>query len=171
MAKDAKNFNAMHWSGDVFTEEPSPELQLEHTVNEYGFAAVWAFKIFESIGACATHADESDMHKYRALASILGAGRIRENMITDYWFEGRELAVLYTALCNMQTGFLDKSRMNLEKTLMRNALEQRDPENTINSLRCAIKSQASIMVTQVGELMSLIDGALNDNHRILLTVG
>lgn len=170
MAKDAKQINILHWSGDVYKEEPSVELQTEHTIDESGMAAIWGFKIFESIGACATHAEESDMQKYRALASILGAGRVTDSMQTMYWFEGRELAVLYTALCNLQTQFLDKSRMNLEKTLMRNALEQPDHENGINALRCAIKSQASMMVSNVAQFMLLVQDALDSNHRILLTV-
>lgn len=170
MSKDAKQLNMLHWSGDVFTDEPSAELQLEHTINDYAFAAIWGFKVFESLGACATHAEESDMHKYRALTSILGAGRITASMQTQYWFEGRELAVLYAALCNLQGQFLDKSRMNLEKTLMRNALEQPNRENALNALRCAIKCQASMMVTNVGQFMCLVDNALNEDHRLLLTV-
>lgn len=168
--KSAKQLVMLQWSGDVYARKPCDEDRMDHTVDQSVIAAVWGFKIFESIGACATHAEESDMLKYRALASVLGAGRIRDNVQTQFWFEGRELAVLYAALCNVQTNFLNASRMNLEKTLMRNALEQRDPEGAVNALRCAIKSQASMMTAHTGVLMDFAYRSLDDNHRVLLSV-
>lgn len=170
MAKDAKQICILHWSGKVYTDEPNQELITEHTVDETGMAAIWAFKIFEGLGACATHAEETDMFKYRALASILGAGRIRDTMQTQYWFEGRELAVLYAALCNVQTNFLNASRMNLEKTLMRNALEDAVPDRALSALRCSIKCQASMMTAHTSVLMDFAYSALDSNNRLLLTV-
>lgn len=170
MAKDAKQISILQWSGKVYTDEPSQELITEHTIDETAMAAIWAFKIFELMGQCATHAEESDMLKYRALASILGAGRIRDTMQTQYWFEGRELAVMYAALCNVQNGFVDKSRMNLEKTLMRNAVEHVATDRALSALRCAIKSQASMMASHTAVLMDFVYSALDDNHRLLLTV-
>lgn len=168
--KEAKQLNILHWSGDAYTIDPSDELRAEFTIDEGGMAAIWGFKIFESLGSVATQASEDDMAKYRALASILGAGRVTDCMRRYYWFEGRELAVLYAALCNLQTQFIDKSRMNMEKTLMRIALEQPEPETAINNLRCSIKCQASMMVSNVAQFMGMVDGALHENHRILLSV-
>lgn len=170
MAKDAKQIGILQWSGKVYTDEPSQELITEHTIDETGMAAIWAFKIFEELGRCATHAEETDMFKYSALASILGAGRIRDTMQTQYWFEGRELAVLYAALCNVQNQFVDKSRMNLEKTLMRNALENAPTDRALSALRCAIKSQASMMASHTAALMGFVYSTLDSNHRLLLTV-
>lgn len=168
--KEAKRLNILHWSGEAYTDEPSADLQTEHAIDEGGMAAVWGFKIFESLGAVATQATEQDMHQYRALASVLGAGRVTDCMRRHYWFEGRELAVLYAALCNLQTQFIDKSRMNMEKTLMRIALEAPEDTAAVNALRCSIKCQASLMVINCGQLMELVVGAMHDGQRILLTV-
>ncbi|MNY46592.1 hypothetical protein D3C86_1817850 [compost metagenome] len=73
-------------------------------------------------------------------------------------------------MCNLQGQFLDKSRMNMEKTLMRMALERPSAETAVNNVRCAIKCQASMMVSNTAQFMGIVTGALNENHRILLSV-
>lgn len=170
MAKDAKQLNIMHWSSPPFDHDPDAEFYSEHLIDHVCIAAIWGFKIFESIGSSAVLAREEDMVKYRALASTLGAGRITERMTTRYWFEGRELAVLYSALCNMQSQFLEKARTNMEKTLMRHILDVPGPESVTTGIRCSISCQASMMVVHTGKFIELVTGALNAGQRIQLSI-
>jgi hypothetical protein len=170
------NLHVYVWDGEETFEDLDAQVELDggslhHSIiAEMEIPSIWGFKIFEQLGSHAAIAEESDMQFYRTLTSVLGAGRITPDMSTTHMLKGRELLCLYSALCNIQVEWINKSRVNCEKTLMRICLDV--PEDVVEShmIQSTIQNQATHVLSWVGLLQGMLITALKGDAYVLFRV-